>query len=69
MSRYIDTESIEFQNYMRNAITDALDEHIGEVAQLLHEVITRQTKAYDFLSNTLARDIVERMEDKFDKSS
>ena len=69
MSRYIDTESIEFHNYMRNSITDALDEHIGEVAQLLHEVITRQTKAYDFLSNTLARDIVERMEDKFDKSS
>ena len=69
MSRYIDTESIEFQNYMRNSITDALDEHIGEVAQLLHEVITRQTKAYAFLSNTLARDIVERMEDKFDKSS
>ena len=69
MSRYIDTESIEIQNYMRNSITDALDEHIGEVAQLLHEVITRQTKAYDFLSNTLARDIVERMEDKFDKSS
>ena len=35
MSRYIDTESIEFQNYMRNAITDALDEQIGEVVQLL----------------------------------
>ena len=69
MSRYIDTESIEFQNYMRNAITDALDEYVGEVVQLLHEVITRQSKSYDFLSNTLARDIVERMEDKFDKSS
>tara|TARA_B100000945_G_C20037965_1_gene437716 strand:- start:88 stop:297 length:210 start_codon:yes stop_codon:yes gene_type:complete len=69
MSRYIDTESIEFQNYMRNSITDALDEQIGEVVQLLHEVITEQEKAYDFLSNTLARDIVERMEDKFDKSS
>ena len=69
MSRYIDTESIEFQNYMRNAITDALDEQIGEVVQLLLEVITRQTKSYDFLSNTLARDIVERMEGKFDKSS
>ncbi len=69
MSRYIDTESIEFQNYMRNAITDALDEHIGEVVQLLHEALNEQEKTYDFLSNTLARDIGERMEDKFDKSS
>tara|TARA_B100002019_G_scaffold293021_1_gene318302 strand:- start:520 stop:729 length:210 start_codon:yes stop_codon:yes gene_type:complete len=69
MARFIDTESIEFQNYMRNSIADALDEHIGEVIQLLHEIISRQSSSHDFLSNTLVRDIVERMEDKFDKSS
>jgi len=49
MNRFIDTESIEFQNYMRNAITDALEGYIGDVAemkihivQLLHEIINNQ---------------------------
>ena len=35
IKRFIDTESIEFQNYMTNAIGDALSEHLTQIEESL----------------------------------
>jgi hypothetical protein len=62
MSRYIDLESIEFQNYMRNAISDALDEYIGEVANMKIHIVQLLHTIIDTQNNLLNSQ--ERMEDK-----
>ena len=64
MSKLIDVESIEFQNFLRNAIVDALDESLAEFSELLNEMITKVDKDYKYFRNELALDIAMHVESK-----
>lgn len=64
MSKLIDVESIEFQNFLRNAIVDALDESLEEFSELLNAMIDKVDKDYKYFRNELALDIAMHVESK-----
>ncbi|MBE76063.1 MAG: hypothetical protein CMM04_16765 [Rhodopirellula sp.] len=61
MSQLIDVESIEYQTYLRNAIGDALQEHLVELSELLEAMITKIDKDYKYFRNELALDIASNV--------
>ena len=61
MSKLIDVESIEFQNYLENAIGDALQEHLVEFSELLRELIGKLDKDYKYFRSELALDIASNV--------